>query len=49
MLFVDEGKVNLDDAVARHLPEFRNPWLVAEQDKDRLLLRTPLRLEQGTR
>jgi CubicO group peptidase (beta-lactamase class C family) len=41
MLLVDEGKANLDDAVARHLPEFKNPWLVAEQDKDHLLLKKP--------
>src|SRR5438552_3814019 len=25
MMLVDEGKVNLDDPVAKHLPEFSNP------------------------
>jgi CubicO group peptidase (beta-lactamase class C family) len=41
MMLVDEGKVKLDDPVAKYLPEFRNPWLVAEQDKDHLLLKKP--------
>jgi CubicO group peptidase (beta-lactamase class C family) len=44
MLLVDEGKLSLDDPVAKHLPEFRSPWLVAEQDKDHVLLKRP----QGT-
>jgi CubicO group peptidase (beta-lactamase class C family) len=44
MLLVDEGKLSLDDSVAKYLPEFRNPWQVAEQDKDHLLLKRP----QGT-
>jgi CubicO group peptidase (beta-lactamase class C family) len=41
MMLVDEGKVKLDDPVAKHLPEFRNQWLVAGQDKDNLLLVKP--------
>jgi CubicO group peptidase (beta-lactamase class C family) len=43
MMLVDEGKVKLDDPVARYLPEFRNLWLAAEQDQDHQLLRRPAR------
>lgn len=31
MILVDEGKVSLDDPVAKHLPEFREMWLTAEK------------------
>ena len=41
MMLVDEGKVGLDDPVARHLPEFRQPWVAAERDDDHMLLRRP--------
>jgi CubicO group peptidase (beta-lactamase class C family) len=41
MILVDEGKVKLDDPVARYLPEFRDVWLAAEADKDHVLLKRP--------
>jgi CubicO group peptidase (beta-lactamase class C family) len=41
MILVDEGKVSLDDPVAKYLPEFSNQWIVAAQDQDHLLLRKP--------
>ncbi len=43
MILVDEGKVKLDDPVVKFLPEFRNLWVVAERDKDHLLLKRPKR------
>src|SRR5690242_10855472 len=44
MLLVDERKVALDDPVAHYLPEFREPWLVAEQDEQHRLLKRPQRI-----
>jgi CubicO group peptidase (beta-lactamase class C family) len=41
MMLVDEGKVRLDDPVAKYLPEFKDLWLVTEKDKDHLLLKKP--------
>jgi CubicO group peptidase (beta-lactamase class C family) len=41
MMLVDEGKVKLDDPVARYLPEFRECWLAAERDRDHVLLKRP--------
>lgn len=41
MMLVDEGKVALDDAVEKHLPEFRGQMLIAEQDAAHVLLRKP--------
>ena len=41
MILVDEGKVSLDDPVAKYLPEFNDLWLAAETDKDHILLRRP--------
>jgi CubicO group peptidase (beta-lactamase class C family) len=41
MMLVDEGKVKLDDPVARYLPEFRDVWLAAEREPDHVLLRRP--------
>lgn len=43
MMLVDEEKVNLDDPVEKYLPEFKDQWLVAEQDAEHLLLRRPAR------
>lgn len=39
MILVDEGKVKIDDPVEMFLPEFKDLWLTAEQDKDRLVLK----------
>jgi CubicO group peptidase (beta-lactamase class C family) len=41
MMLVDEGKLKLDDPVAKYLPEFDNLWLAAEHDKDHMLLKRP--------
>ena len=41
MMLVDEGKVKLDDPVAKYLPEFKSQWLAAEQDRDHALLKKP--------
>src|SRR5262245_22162734 len=41
MMLVDEGKVKLDDPVEKYLPEFKDQWLAAEQDKDHVLLKKP--------
>jgi CubicO group peptidase (beta-lactamase class C family) len=41
MILIDEGKVRLDDPVSKYLPEFKDQWLIVEQDKDHLLLRKP--------
>lgn len=41
MMLVDEGKVNVDDPVEKYLPEFKDQWLAAEQDKEHILLKKP--------
>ena len=41
MMLVDEGKVSLDDPVAKYLPEFKDQWLAVEQDSDHVLLKKP--------
>jgi len=41
MMLVDEGKVALDDAVEKHLPEFRGQMVQAEKDDAHTLLRKP--------
>ena len=41
MMLVDEGKVKLDDPVAKYLPEFRGQWLAVEQAADHMLLKKP--------
>ena len=43
MVLVDEGKVKLDDPIAKYLPEFNDLWVAVERDKDHLLLRRPKR------
>ena len=43
MMLVDEGKIALDDAVEKHLPEFRGQSVVAEKDDAHTLLRKPSR------
>ena len=41
MMLVDEGKIALDDAVEKYLPEFRGQMVVAEKDGEHQLLRKP--------
>jgi len=41
MMLVDEGKVALDDAVDKYLPEFRGQMVVAEKNGDHTVLRRP--------
>src|SRR3954466_6856748 len=41
MMLVDEGRVRLDDPVARYLPGFRALSLGAEGDQDHVLLKRP--------
>ena len=43
MFLVDEGKVSIDDPVAKFLPEFKDIWLAVEQDADHMLLKRPAR------
>jgi CubicO group peptidase (beta-lactamase class C family) len=41
MMLVDEGKVKLDDPVAKYLPEFKDQWLAVFRDGESILLRRP--------
>ncbi|HZV05745.1 MAG TPA: serine hydrolase domain-containing protein [Gemmataceae bacterium] len=41
MMLVDEGKVRLDDPVAKYLPEFKGQWLRAYGDNQVQLLKKP--------
>jgi CubicO group peptidase (beta-lactamase class C family) len=41
MMLVDEGKLRLDDPVEKYLPEFRGQMVVAEKDKDHVVLKKP--------
>ena len=41
MILVDEGKVNVDDPVEKYLPEFKDQWLMVEQDDEHMLLKKP--------
>lgn len=41
MMLVDEGKVHLDDPVARYLPEFHGQWLAVERNARQLVLHHP--------
>ena len=43
MMLVDDGKVRLDDPVAKYLPEFRQLWLAVEKDNDHISLKRPSR------
>jgi CubicO group peptidase (beta-lactamase class C family) len=44
-ILAEEGKLKVEDAVEKHLPEFRGQWLIAERskEKDRLVLKKPAR------
>ena len=41
MMLVDEGEIALDDPVEKYLPEFRGQMVVAESDRDHVLLHKP--------
>ena len=41
LMLVDEGKIALDDAVEKYLPEFRGQMVVAEKDGNHVLLKKP--------
>jgi CubicO group peptidase (beta-lactamase class C family) len=41
MILVDEGKVNIDDPVEKHLPQFKGQMFVAEKDENHILLKKP--------
>ena len=43
MILVDEGKVKIEDPVEKYLPEFKGIWVIAEQDKEHLVLKRPKR------
>lgn len=43
-ILVDEGRLAFDDPVEKHLPEFRDPWVIVEQTKvprQRVLVPSP--------
>jgi CubicO group peptidase (beta-lactamase class C family) len=42
-ILVEEGKLSVEDAVEKHLPEFKGQMLVAERGKDLLTLKKPTR------
>ena len=42
MMLADEGKVHMDDPVAKYLPGFKDQMVVVEQDKDHVLLKRPV-------
>lgn len=41
MMLVEEGKLNVDDPVEKHLPEFKGQMLVAEKSTDKVVLQKP--------
>ncbi len=41
MMFVDDGKISLDDPIEKYLPEFRGQMFVAEKDNEHIILRKP--------
>jgi CubicO group peptidase (beta-lactamase class C family) len=43
MMLVEEGKLGLDDPVAKHLPAFRGQMRIEEKSEDRLVLTKPSR------
>ena len=43
MILVDEGKLSIDDPVAKHLPEFRGQMLVDGRTKETVTLKKPTR------
>lgn len=43
MMLQDEGRLSIEDPVAKHLPEFKNQMLVQEKSADRVVLVKPAR------
>jgi CubicO group peptidase (beta-lactamase class C family) len=43
MQLVEEGKVNVEDAVEKYLPEFKGQMLLASRDRDTVTLKKPSR------
>jgi CubicO group peptidase (beta-lactamase class C family) len=43
MMLQDEGKLSVDDPVEKHLPEFKNEWMVDAKSKDEMKLVRPPR------
>lgn len=41
MMLVDEGRLTLDDAVEKFLPEFKGQMVIAEKDDEHVLLKKP--------
>lgn len=43
MILRDEGKLSIDDPLEKHLPEFKNQWLIDTKSRDVLRLKRPAR------
>jgi CubicO group peptidase (beta-lactamase class C family) len=43
MILVDEGKLNVDDQVEKHLPEFKGQMLIANKNNEAVTLKRPAR------
>ena len=43
MMLAEEGKLNINDPVEKHLPEFKNLWLLEKQTKTERILKRPSR------
>lgn len=43
MILVDEGKLNVDDPVEKHLPEFKGQMLIANKNNEAVTLKKPAR------
>lgn len=44
LMLVDEGRIALEDPLEKYLPEFQEPWMVAEKTDERIVLERPPRL-----
>lgn len=43
LMLQEEGRLTVDDPVEKHLPEFKDLWLVTEKSRDQLTLKRPAR------
>lgn len=43
LMLQDEGKLSVDDAVEKHLPEFKSQWLVESRTNNAMTLKRPAR------